>query len=48
MPYKSLAQMRKFFAMEKAGQLPKGTAERWAAHTPSIKRLPKKLKTKKK
>ncbi len=44
MPYKSQAQMRKFFAMEKRGELKKGTAERWAKHTPNIKKLPKRVK----
>jgi len=47
MPYKSLSQMRKFFAMEKRGEIPKGTAERWAKHTKNIKRLPAKVKKKK-
>jgi hypothetical protein len=36
--------MRAFFAMEKRGELPKGTAERWAEHTPNIKSLPKRVK----
>jgi hypothetical protein len=40
MPFKSKAQMRKFFAMEGRGELSKGTAKRWAHHTPDIKRLP--------
>lgn len=40
MPYKSKAQMRKFFAMESKGELPKGTAKEWAHHTPDIKKLP--------
>jgi hypothetical protein len=44
MPYKSKAQMRLFFAKEKRGELPKGTAERWAEHTPSIKALPEHKK----
>jgi len=39
--------MRKFFAMEKRGQLPKGTAEKWAKHTKNIKQLPKKVGKKK-
>jgi len=34
--------MHKFFAMEKRGQLPKGTAKRWAHETKSIKKLPNK------
>ena len=44
MPFRSKRQMRKFFAMEKKGQLPKGTAERWANETPSIKNLPERKK----
>ena len=42
MPFKSKAQMKKFFAMEKRGEIPKGTAERWAEETPNIKKLPEK------
>jgi len=42
MPFKSKRQMRKFFAMEERGELPEGTAERWAHETPSIKKLPEK------
>ncbi len=45
MPFKSKAQMRLFFAKEKQGELPKGTAKRWAAETPSIKKLPEHKKT---
>ena len=47
-PFKSQSQMKKFFAMEKRGEMKKGTAERWAKHTPNIKSLPKKVKKKKK
>ena len=42
MPYKSKAQMKKFFAMESRGELPKGTAKEWAHHTPNISKLPEK------
>ena len=42
MPFKSKVQMRKFFAMENRGEMKKGTAERWAKHTPNIKSLPEK------
>ena len=48
MPFKSKAQMRKFFAMEGRGQLPAGTAQRWAQETPSISALPQHIKKKKK
>lgn len=44
MPFKSKAQMRLFFAKEKRGELPKGTAKRWAHETPSVKKLPEKKK----
>ena len=45
MPLKSKAQMGKFFAMEKRGELPKGTAKKWAEHTPNISKLPAKVHT---
>ena len=35
--------MRKFFAMEAKGQLPKGEAKKWVHETPNIKRLPEVL-----
>lgn len=44
MPYKSIAQMRKFFAMESRGELPKGEAKKWAHETPNIKSLPEHKK----
>lgn len=47
MPFKSKAMARKFFAMESAGEIPEGTAERWAHHTKSIKDLPEHVKKKK-
>jgi hypothetical protein len=42
MPFKSKAQQRYMFAAEARGELPKGTAERWAHETPDIKKLPEK------
>lgn len=42
MPYKSKSQMRKFFAKERRGELPEGTARRWAHETPKLKSLPEK------
>ena len=48
MPFKSKSQVRAFFAKEKAGELPAGTAEKWVHETPNIKRLPEKVKRKKK
>lgn len=49
MPFKSKAQMRKFFAMEDRGELPEGKAEEWADETPDLRGLPerKKKRTKK-
>lgn len=44
MPYKSQAQRKWMFASEKRGEVPKGTAKRWAHHTKSIKRLPEHKK----
>lgn len=46
MPFKSKAQQRLFFAKEKRGELPKGTAELWTKHTPDIKSLPEHVKKK--
>ena len=42
MPFKSKSQMRHFFAAEDRGELPKGTANRWAHHTKNISSLPEK------
>lgn len=44
MPFKSQAQRRLFYHKEQTGELPKGTAERWAKHTPDIKHLPEHVK----
>ncbi len=44
MPFESKAQQRKFFAMEARGEIPKGTARRWAHETPDIKALPEHKK----
>lgn len=43
MPFKSKAQQRFMFAAESRGEVPKGTAKRWARHTKSIKKLPEKV-----
>src|SRR5262245_6973879 len=48
MPFTSKAQMRKFFAMEARGELPKGKAREWAHHTKNIKALPEHKSRKKK
>jgi hypothetical protein len=47
MPFRSKAQQRLFFAKEASGDLPAGTAERWARETPSIKALPEHVKKRK-
>ena len=43
MPFKSKAQMRWMFAAEKRGKVKKGTAKKWAEHTPNLKRLPTRI-----
>jgi hypothetical protein len=48
MPYRSNSQRRYFYAAEKRGELPKGTAAEWEAHTPKNKKLPERLHAKKK
>jgi len=40
MPFTSRAQQKWMFAAEARGEVPKGTALRWAHHTPNIKKLP--------
>lgn len=47
MPFKSKAQQKWMFIAEKRGELPKGTAKRWAKETPNIKSLPAKINRKK-
>lgn len=44
MPFRSKAQQRWMFAAESRGELPRGTARRWAHHTKSIKKLPERVK----
>jgi hypothetical protein len=48
MPFRSRSQQRWMFAAESRGEVPEGTAERWAKHTSSIKSLPEKVGKKKK
>lgn len=48
MPFKSKSQQRFMFAAEARGDLPEGTAKKWAKHTPDIKALPERVKKKKK
>jgi len=44
MPFQSKAQQKWMFTAESRGEVPKGTAERWAKHTPDIKGLPARVK----
>ena len=44
MPYRSKAQQRFIFAAEERGDVPKGTAKKWAEHTKNIKSLPEHVK----
>ena len=44
MPFQSKSQERLFWVKEKKGELPKGTAQKWADHTPNIKDLPEHVK----
>jgi len=46
MPFKSKAQVGKMAMLEKEGKVKKGTMKEWAAETPNMKKLPKKLKKK--
>lgn len=43
MPFRSKAQQRFMFAAEARGEIPKGTARRWAHETPDIKNLPERV-----
>lgn len=47
MPFKSKAQQKKMFLLEKQGKLKKGVAEEFAAATPNIKKLPEHVKKRK-
>ena len=42
MPFRSKAQMRKFAAMERRGELPRGTFRRWLEETSNVKKLPER------
>lgn len=46
--FKSEAQARKFFAMERRGEISKKTLDEWRKKTPSIKALPERVSKKKK
>lgn len=42
MPFKSQQQRKWMFAAEDRGEVPKGTAEKWAKDTPNMEDLPKR------
>lgn len=44
MPFKSKAQQRFMYAAEERGDVPAGTADRWAKETKNIKKLPEHVK----
>ena len=44
MPFTSRAQQRFMFAAEARGELPEGTARRWAHETKDIKKLPERVR----
>lgn len=46
MPFKSKAQMRKFFAMYNRGEISKKTLDKWLKHTPDKKNLPERVQKK--
>jgi hypothetical protein len=47
MPFRSKAQVRKFGAMVKRGEMSKAKFEEWLHETPNIKRLPERVGKKK-
>ena len=48
MPFKSKAQLRKFGAMVKRGEISKRKFNEWLKATPSVKKLPERVKKKSK
>ena len=47
MPLKSRKQLGKLAILEKEGKVKKGTLKHWIAETPSVKKLPTRVKKKK-
>ena len=43
MPFKSKAQVRKFGAMVKRGEMSQAEFDKWLKHTPNIKGLPERV-----
>ncbi len=48
MPFKSKAQLRKFGAMVRRGEISKRTFQRWLDHTPNLRRLPERVEERRK
>jgi len=44
LPFKSKAQLRKFGAMVKSGEISQAEFDKWLKHTPNIKGLPARKK----
>ncbi len=44
MPFKSKAQMRKFGAMARRGEISKAEFEEWLRETPNVSKLPERVK----
>ena len=47
MPFRSKAQVRKFGAMVKRGEISQAEFDKWLKHTPNIKGLPERVGKKK-
>lgn len=43
MPFKSKAQQRKMYELEKQGKLKPGTASAWEKETPNLRSLPERV-----
>lgn len=47
-PFRSKAQLRRFAAMVKRGEISKKKFKQWLKETPNIKKLPERVKKRKK
>jgi hypothetical protein len=47
MPFRSRAQVRKFYALKKKGKMSQSEIDKWTNETPSIKSLPERIGKKK-
>lgn len=43
MPFKSIAQRKKFYSMAEHGQIPMATVKEWESATPKNKKLPERI-----